>query len=134
MDDVTRWLAVLAIVGVVGVIYGGWALLTFVTGREGLTEDQKRFFRDGHAHAGVLLVLSLVFFLYLQHAGFPRGLEWTVGLVLLLGVMAQSGGFFVHMSTGGSVTGGSAGTRLTRGGALLIGAALLALAAGLATA
>lgn len=134
MDDVTRWLAVLAIVGVVGVIYGGWALLTFVTGREGLTEEQKRFFRDGHAHAGVLLVLSLVFFLYLEHAGFPRGLEWTVGLVLLMGVMAQSGGFFVHMSTGGSVTEGSAGTRLTRGGALLIGAALLALAAGLATA
>ena len=134
MDDLTRWLAVLAIVGVVGVIYGGWALLTFVTGREGLTKDQKRFFRDGHAHAGVLLVLSLVFFLYLQHAGFPRGLEWTVGLVLLLGVMAQSGGFFVHMSTGGSVAEGSAGTRLTRGGALLIGAALLALAAGLATA
>jgi hypothetical protein len=53
---------------------------------------------------------------------------------LLVGVMAQSGGFFVHMGAGGSVTGGSAGTRLTRGGALLIGVSLLALAVGLATA
>ncbi|HZI92180.1 MAG TPA: hypothetical protein VFD31_11230 [Thermoleophilaceae bacterium] len=132
--DPTRWLAVFAIVGVLGVVYGGWALLTFVTGREGLSEGQKRFFRAGHAHAGVLLVLSLAFFLYLERAGFPRGLEWTVGLVLLLGVMAQSGGFFVHMSTGGSVAEGSAGTRLTRGGAVLIGASLLALAVGLATA
>lgn len=134
MDDVTRWLAVLAIVGVVGVIYGGWALLTFVTGREGLTEDQKRFFRDGHAHAGVLLVLSLVSFLYLERTDFSEGLAWLVGGVLLVGVMAQSGGFFVHMGAGGSVSEGSAGTRLTRAGALLIGAALLALAVGLATA
>ena len=134
MDDVTRWLAVLAIAGVVGVIYGGWALLTFVTGREGLSEEQKRFFRAGHAHAGVLLVLSLVSFRYLGDTDFSEGVGWLVGGVLLVGVMAQSGGFFVHMGAGGSVTEGSAGTRLTRGGGLLIGAALLALAAGLATA
>jgi hypothetical protein len=134
MDDVTRWLAVLAIAGVVGVIYGGWALLTFVTGREGLSDDQKRFFRAGHAHAGVLLVLSLVSFRYLGDTDFSEGVGWLVGGVLLVGVMAQSGGFFVHMGAGGSVTEGSAGTRLTRGGGLLIGAALLALAAGLATA
>jgi len=134
MDDVTRWLAVLAIAGVVGVIYGGWALLTFVTGREGLSEEQKRFFRAGHAHARGPLVLSLVCFRYLGDTDFSEGVGWLVGGVLLVGVMAQSGGFFVHMGAGGSVTEGSAGTRLTRGGGLLIGAALLALAEGLATA
>ncbi len=35
MNRRNPWLAVLAIVGVVGVIYGGWALLTFVTGQRG---------------------------------------------------------------------------------------------------
>src|ERR1039458_8787044 len=38
---------------------GGWALLTFVTGRDGLSVAQQRWFRAGHAHAGTLLVLSL---------------------------------------------------------------------------
>ncbi len=82
----------------------------------------------------MLLVLSLVSFLYLERTDFSEGLAWLVGGVLLVGVMAQSGGFFVHMGAGGSVSEGSAGTRLTRAGALLIGAALLALAVGLATA
>ena len=115
-------------------IYGGWALLTFVTGGEGLSEEQKRFFRAGHAHAGVLLILALVSFKYLEDTGFSEGLAWVVGGVLLIGVLAQSGGFFVHMGAGGSVAQGSAGTRLTRSGGLLMGASLLALAAGLATA
>ena len=127
-----RWLPVFAITGILGVLYGGWALLTFVTGKQGLTAAHQRFFRDGHAHAGVLLVLSLVYFRYLGDTSFSRALEWTAGLVLLLGVMAQSGGFFVHMAAGDKAA-PSLGTRLTRSGALLIGAALIALAIGLAT-
>jgi hypothetical protein len=50
--------------------------------------------------------------------------------VLLAGVMAQSGGFFVHMAVGEAGQ-RSAGIKLTRGGGLLIAAALLALAGGL---
>jgi hypothetical protein len=129
----TRWLAVAAIAGIVGVVYGGWALLTFVTGREGLTAASQRFFRDGHAHAGVLLALSLIYLRYLRDTDFSTGLRWAAGIVLLLGVMAQSGGFFVHM-TAGDKGSPSIGTKLTRTGALLIGAALLALAVGLAAA
>ena len=129
----TRWLAVLAIVGVLSVEYGGWALLTFVTGREGLTPAQHRFFRDGHAHAGVLLVLSLVYVQYLELSGLSTALQWLAGSVLLVGVMAQSGGFFVHMAAS-DTSNPSSGTKLTRLGALLIGAALLVLAGGLATA
>ena len=131
--DPTRWLPVAAITGILGVLYGGWALLTFVTGREGLSAAGQRFFRDGHAHAGVLLVLSLVYFRYLDDTGFSEALQWVAGLVLLLGVMAQSGGFFVHMAAGEKGA-PSLGTKLTRGGALLIGTALAGLAVGLATA
>jgi hypothetical protein len=77
-----------------------WALLTFITGREGLADWQKGFFRAGHAHAGVLLVLSLVYLLYLPRADFSDGLEWVAGGVLLAGVLAQSGGFCVHLGIG----------------------------------
>ena len=131
--DPARWLPVFAITGILGVLYGGWALLTFVTGREGLSAATQRFFRDGHAHAGVLLVLALVYFRYLGDTDFSRGLQWTAGLVLLLGVGAQSGGFFVHMASDDKDA-PSLGTKLTRTGALLIGTALAGLAVGLATA
>ncbi len=126
----TRWLAVIVLLGLPSVAFGGWALLTYITGKEGLSPAQQRFFRDGHAHAGVLLVLSLVYVSYLDDTGFSEGLQWAAGLTLLLGVMAQSGGFFLHMAAADTYS-PSAGTKLTRAGALLIGAALVALAIGL---
>jgi hypothetical protein len=133
MHDPTRWLAVLAILGIVGVLYGGWALLTFLTGKPDLGAAQARFFRAGHAHAGVLLVLSLVYFRYLPETGFSDGLQWACGLLLLAGVLAQSGGFFLHLAAE-DLEKPSAGTKTTRTGAFLIAIALLSLALGLAIA
>ena len=86
----------------------------------------------GHAHAGVLLVLSLAYFVYLGRAGYSTGLQWLAGALLLAGVLAQSGGFFVHLGLGQQGR-SSPGTALTRGGALLIAAALIILAVGLIT-
>jgi hypothetical protein len=126
----TNALPIVAIIALVSVEYGGWALLTFLSGREGLADWQQSFFRAGHAHAGVLLVLSLVYLLYLPRADFSDGLEWLAGGVLLAGVLAQSGGFFLHLGIGQPGT-ASAGTKLTRTGALLIAVALLTLAVGL---
>jgi hypothetical protein len=110
--------------------YGGWALLTYISGRAGLADWQKGFFRAGHAHAGVLLVLSLVYLLYLPRAEFSDGFEWIAGGVLIAGVLAQSGGFFLHLGVGAPGK-PSVGTKLTRTGAVLIGAALVALGVGL---
>jgi hypothetical protein len=126
----TNVLPVAAVLSLVSVEYGGWALLTFTSGRDGLADWQKRFFRAGHAHAGVLLVLSLVYLLYLPRADFSDALEWIAGGVLWAGVLAQSGGFFLHLGVGEEGK-PSAGTKLTRAGALLIGAALVTLAVGL---
>lgn len=129
----TQTLAVIALVSLVTVEYGGWALLTFLTARAGLTGAQKQFFRAGHAHAGVLLVLSLVYFRYLRDTDFSRATRWVSGLVLLSGVLVQSGGFFAHLAVGAPES-PSIGTRLTRLGAILIGAALVTLAIGVARA
>jgi hypothetical protein len=78
----------------------------------------------------VLLVLSLVYLLYLPRAAFPDGWEWLFGVALLAGVLAQSGGFFVHLAVG-KEGGRSVGTTLTRTGAVLIAATLIGLAVGL---
>jgi len=129
----TKVLPIVALGSLVTVEYGGWALLSFLTAREGLTDSQKQFFRAGHAHAGVLLVLSLVFFVYLDRTDFSDATQWIVGLVLLTGILAQSGGFFLHLG-GGAPARPSLGTRLTRTGAVLIAAALVTLAVGIAQA
>jgi hypothetical protein len=100
----TNILPIVAVLSLVTVEYGGWALLSFITGREGLADWQTRFFRAGHAHAGVLLVLTLVYLLYLPRADFSNRFEWIAGGVLLAGVLAQSGGFFLHLGGRGSRT------------------------------
>lgn len=45
---------------IVAIEYGGWFMLRVVRGRQPVTEFQRAFFRAGHAHAGVLVILALV--------------------------------------------------------------------------
>jgi hypothetical protein len=97
----TRLFPIIVLFSLVTVEYGGWALLGFLTGRGTLGAFRTQFFRAGHAHAGVLLVLSLVYFVYLGRAGYSTPVQWLAGALLLAGVLAQSGGFFVHLGMGG---------------------------------
>ena len=75
-------------------------------------------------------MLSLVYFVYLDRANYSTGVQWLAGALLLVGIVGQSGGFFLHMGLGESGR-SSAGTVVTRTGALLIAAALVLLAVGL---
>jgi hypothetical protein len=131
----TKVYPIVALLSLVTVEYGGWALLSFISSRRGqLSEFQTTFFRAGHAHAGVLLVLSLVYFLYLgSRTDFAESTQWIAGAILLAGILAQSGGFFLHFGVGEAGR-SSIGTRLTRSGALLIATALVFLVVGIAQA
>jgi hypothetical protein len=131
----TKVYPIVAVLSLVTVEYGGWALLSFISARRGQLDDfQTQFFRAGHAHAGVLLVLSLVYFLYLgSKTDFSESTQWIAGAILLAGIVAQSGGFFVHFGVGEAGR-ASLGTRLTRSGALFIATALVILAVGIAQA
>ena len=67
----TRLYPIIVLFSLVTVEYGGWALLGFITGTGTLDGFRERFLpAPGHAHAGVLLVLSLVYFDYLGRAGY----------------------------------------------------------------
>jgi hypothetical protein len=112
----TRLFPIIVVLSLVTVEYGGWALLSFLTGRGPLGGFRERYFAAGHAHAGVLLVLSLAYFIYLGRAGYSAGVQWLAGSLLLAGVLAQSGGFFVHVGLGQQGR-SSPGTVLTRAGA-----------------
>lgn len=55
----TNRLIAIVLLALVTVEFGGWSLLGLLTSRGSLTPFQEQFFRAGHAHAGVLLVLAL---------------------------------------------------------------------------
>ncbi len=56
----SRTTAGVLLLTIVGVEYGGTFMLRLVRGSQPATAFQRAFFRAGHAHAGVLVTLSLV--------------------------------------------------------------------------
>jgi len=81
--------------------YGGTFLLGVVRGKGSFTPFQKSFFRAGHAHAGVLVILSLVTLLYadsLDLSGLSRfGARSAIPLAAIL---MPAGFFFSAMGKG----------------------------------
>ncbi len=56
----TRSTAGVILLAIVAIEYGGWFMLRVVRGHQPATPFQQAFFRAGHAHAGVLVILALV--------------------------------------------------------------------------
>ena len=114
---------------VVTVEFGGWSLLGMLTSQGAITEFEEQFFRAGHAHAGVLLTLALIYFVLMDRTDFSESRQRLLGLTLLSGILLQSGGFFLHMLVG-EEGGSSSGTLITRIGAVLLAVALIGLGVG----
>jgi hypothetical protein len=129
--DPVRLFSLISWIALPTVMFGGYSLLgLLVRGNPWLTPFRAAYFRAGHAHAGVLLVVSLLYYTYLAQTTFSSGLKLVACLVLLIGLLAQSGGFFLHMLVGKQGR-FSAGTLVTILGALLLAFAALMLAYGL---
>ncbi|MCK1813221.1 hypothetical protein MTQ13_02860 [Streptomyces sp. XM4011] len=127
----TELLPIIALFSLVSVETSGFILLRFINAnRQELGPAREQFFRAGHAHAGVLLILSLVYYLYLDRTDWGGFLQWLFGIMLLVGLLALSGGFLVHMLYGAPER-TTPGIILTRVGGPLIAAPLIALAIGL---
>jgi len=114
---------------IVTVEFGGWSLLGMLTSQGTISEFEEQFFRAGHAHAGVLLTLALVYFVLMDRTDFDARRRRLLGLTLLTGILLQSGGFFLHMLVG-EEGGSSSGTLITRIGAVLLAVALIGLGVG----
>ncbi len=129
MRPTTR-LAAFVLFAIVTVEFGGWSLLGLLTSSEGLSPFQEQFFRAGHGHAGVLLILALVYLMLMDRTRFSARAQVLLGLTLLLGILLQSGGFFLHFAVGEEGE-ASAGTWMTRSGAIFLAGALITLGIGL---
>jgi hypothetical protein len=77
--------------------YGGYFLLTSLMNKSSGYMDnplRQNFFRAGHAHAGVIVILSLICELLADGAALPPGLLWAVRLAIPLAAIFISAGFF----------------------------------------
>jgi hypothetical protein len=77
--------------------YGGYFLLTSLMNKgSGYMENPLRqnFFRAGHAHAGVIVILSLVCQILADGAVLPDTLLWFVRIGVPLSAILISSGFF----------------------------------------
>ena len=97
MSEATRWLVAFAFISLPTIAFGGHFLLSILrrqAGTENITAIQRDYFRAGHAHAGVLMVVAIVGLLVLDYSRFPVWAVWVLRIGLLVSPLLISGGFF----------------------------------------
>lgn len=84
------------ILSVIAIAYGGVFLLRVTTGGVAANDLQRRFFRAGHAHAGVLVILGLVLRLLLVDDRVPA---WSSAMAdgVLFAAILMPAGFFLSV-------------------------------------
>jgi hypothetical protein len=100
MSDQSRRLAGILLVLFPTVIYGGVSLLGFlIDARSGYAENPLRqdLWRAGHAHAGVLLILSLVVLRYVDQAVLPERLKALVRHAIPAAAVLLPAAFFLSV-------------------------------------
>lgn len=111
----------------VTVMFGGYALLRLITANNESSDFEVQFFRAGHAHAGVLAAIGILYSSYLARTLLGYRQQVVAWFVYLGGVLLMSGGFFLHMLIGKPGS-GSAGTVMTLIGAVVLAVSVLFLA------
>ena len=96
MNQVNQLTAGIILLAVITIAYGGTFLLQVVSGSVPTNDLQKSYFRAGHAHAGVLVILGLVVQLLLATPDVP---VWgpTVGSGVLWSAILMPAGFFLSV-------------------------------------
>ena len=124
MSRDARLISGIILITVPTIQYGGYFLLTSLLDRSSGYMDnalRQNFFRAGHAHAGVIVILSLICQLLADGAVLPDGLLWMVRLGVPLAAILISAGFFFSMLP-------PAATQPSRAiGLIYIGAVILAI-------
>jgi hypothetical protein len=86
---------------IVGIESGGLFLLRTARSNPGFTDFQRSFFRAGHAHAGVLVILGLLCLVLTGATDLTGFWAWLAGTgVLIAAILMSAGFFFSAMGTG----------------------------------
>jgi len=133
LSDSSKTTAGILLITVVGIAYGGTFMLRVVGGGVPVTDFQKAFFRAGHAHAGVLVILGLIATILVDATDLDGLLQVVARDGVPLAAILMSAGFFVS-AIGRDRTTPNRLIILVWLGALSLSAGVLTLGIGLLTA
>ncbi len=133
LTDAARITAGIVLLTVVTIESGGAFMVRVVTGRMAATDFQASFFRAGHAHAGVLVILGLLCLLLTEATELGGFTRWLAATGVLVGAILMPAGFFFSATGTGRTRPNRAVALLPLGG-LAIAAGVVTLGVGLLTA
>jgi hypothetical protein len=113
--------------------YGGYFLLKSLSNPASgyiVNPVREDLMRAGHAHAGVIILLSLIGQVLADSAALPARMIWCIRIALPLAAILMSAGFFLSMPSPAS-THPNGMISLVFVGATLLGLSVLGLAVGL---
>ena len=101
MSPQSRRMAGLLLILLPAVIYGGVSILTMLVGDPAYSHNELRqdLWRAGHAHAGVLLVLSLVTLRYVDEATLSEGMKRVVRHSIPAAAILLPAAFFLSVAS-----------------------------------
>ncbi|MBN8619416.1 MAG: hypothetical protein J0L63_10955 [Anaerolineae bacterium] len=95
LSESARFMLGLILITVPTIQFGGYFLLTQMgRGSAIRSELQRAYFRAGHAHAGVLVLLALIAQPLVDSASLASALQWPVRIGFMLAPILISAGFF----------------------------------------
>jgi len=130
LTDAARITAGIVLLTVVGIESGGAFLVKVVTRRVPATGFQTSFFRAGHAHAGVLVILGLVCVLLAEATDLSGFWRWLAATGVLVAAVLLPAGFFLSAIGSGREAPNRA-VVLLPAGAVMLAAGVVTLAIGL---
>jgi hypothetical protein len=101
MNHDAKLMSGILLVTVPTIQYGGYFLLRLISGQiPGLkpSQLQTNFFRAGHAHAGVLVILALICQIFVEQAALGPGFSWLVRIGVPLSAILIPLGFFLSVA------------------------------------
>jgi hypothetical protein len=132
MSTDSRRLAGILLVVLPTVMYGGVSLLDFLINDPAYMQNPLRqdLFRAGHAHAGVLLILSLIALRYVDEATLSNGWKWVARHTIPLSAILLPAAFFFSVLDA-NATKPNGLINLAYAGAILLALGVLTLGIGL---
>jgi uncharacterized membrane protein YphA (DoxX/SURF4 family) len=131
MTREARLMSGIILITVPTIQYGGYFLLTSLMNKGNMDNPlRQNFFRAGHAHAGVIVILSFICELLADAAVLPTPLLWFVRVGVPLAAILIPAGFFFFVIPP-TTTQASGAVVLIYVGALVLAVAVVSLGIGL---
>ncbi len=132
MERNSKIVAGVLLITVPTIAIGGTTLLSMLIGDASYAQNQLRhdLWRAGHAHAGVLVIFSLIILRYVDEMNFGAAIKWFVRFAVPSAAILMPAAFFLSVLSPEAIS-PNAFIYLTYPGAFLIAAGTLTLGIGL---